>query len=155
MSEIMVAGQLAKLEITHATLADIAQHVANRITKSHVIGINLIDIDSILDMNEQYRHKSKPTNVLSFVYPTMSIEPYYDQKPDVYGEIFLCDDVIIREAKVQKKSIKAHTLHMFLHGILHIHGFDHESAKDAEEMEALEKKILQQFDIKDPYEENH
>ena len=155
MSEIMVAGPLDYIEVDHDLLEEVAQYVADHIQKSHVVGINFIDIDSITDMNEQYRHKPKPTNVLSFIYPTLSIEPYYDEKPDAYGEIFLCDEVIIREANQQNKTVEAHTVHMVLHGILHIHGFDHESALDAETMESLEKEILSHFNIKDPYEKNN
>ena len=102
--------------------------------------------DEIQKLNKQYRDKDKATNVLSF--PMQSPE-----EVDVFllGDIVLCAVVINREAKQQSKAENAHWAHMVVHGMLHLHGFDHIKNEQAEEMEQLEIKILNQLGFDDPY----
>ena len=102
--------------------------------------------DEIQKLNKQYRDKDKATNVLSF--PMQSPE-----EVDVFllGDIVLCAVVINREAKQQSKAENAHWAHMVVHGMLHLQGFDHIKNEQAEEMEQLEIKILNQLGFDDPY----
>ena len=102
--------------------------------------------DEIQKLNKQYRDKDKATNVLSF--PMQSPEVV-----DVFllGDIVLCAVVINREAKQQSKAENAHWAHMVVHGMLHLQGFDHIKNEQAEEMEQLEIKILNQLGFDDPY----
>jgi probable rRNA maturation factor len=60
--------------------------------------------------------------------------------------------VIAREAIEQGKTLRDHTVHLIVHGTLHLLGFDHETDDDAQEMEALETSILKGLGISDPYE---
>jgi len=92
-------------------------------------------------LNQTYRYKKGPTNVLSFVYET---------KP-VCGDIVLCAPLIAKQAKAQKKSIALHWAHLIVHGILHLLGYDHHTKKQTAQMEKLEIKILQSLGFENPY----
>lgn len=109
----------------------------------------------IKDLNHRYRGKNKPTNVLSF--SQLDITPKTKTDEEIFpiaslGDIALAYETIAQEAKEHNKAIEDHIRHLLIHGSLHLCGFDHENAKDAEEMENLEIKILSSFGIKNPYE---
>lgn len=106
-------------------------------------------------LNKTYRGKDKPTNVLSF--PTGAIpaavggEPLGDIGPHLLGDVVLALETIEREAAEQSKSFSHHLTHLVVHGVLHLLGQDHEDDAEAEEMEAMERDILEDLDIADPY----
>jgi probable rRNA maturation factor len=93
------------------------------------------------DMNITFRGKDKPTNVLSF--PT--------QQDDYLGDIAVAYGVTSREAREQKKLFADHATHLVVHGVLHLLGYDHETARAAKVMEPLETRILRELGIADPY----
>jgi probable rRNA maturation factor len=93
-------------------------------------------------LNSDFRHKDYATNVLSFVYAS---------EPAVHGDLVLCAPVISREAAEQGKSILAHYAHMIVHGVLHLHGYDHIIEAEAEKMEALEIDIVTGLGFAHPY----
>ena len=98
------------------------------------------------ELNEQYRAKKGPTNVLSFPdVPIPGIEAHY------LGDLAICAELVIEEAKAQKITPEDHWAHLVIHGTLHLLGHDHIEEKDAELMEALEIEILGEFGIKNPY----
>jgi probable rRNA maturation factor len=112
------------------------------------VSIRVVDKDEMTDLNQTYRHKSGTTNVLSFPYSC----------PDgvniaLLGDIAICLPVIVEESSNQMKKFIDHWAHMVLHGMLHLLGYDHISAVQAEEMEKLEIEILAAFNITDPYGE--
>lgn len=117
--------------------------------------IVLADDDFVQQLNKTYRAKDKPTNVLSF--PTGSIpiavggEPLIDMGPHLLGDVVLAVETITREAHEQKKSFAHHLAHLVVHGVLHLLGQDHEIDAEAEEMEAMERDILEDLNIADPY----
>ncbi|MGA2551356.1 MAG: rRNA maturation RNase YbeY [Burkholderiaceae bacterium] len=94
-------------------------------------------------LNRAYRGRDYATNVLTFA---------HEATRAVCADIVLCAPVLEREARAQKKPVLSHTAHLVIHGTLHALGYDHESARAAEEMESLEKAILARFSIPDPYE---
>jgi len=109
--------------------------------------IRLVDIEESQQLNHQYREKDKPTNVLSFPF----------EVPDgielnLLGDLVVCVQVVEQEAKEQGKELFDHWAHMIIHGCLHLLGYDHINDTDAEEMEALEIKILAELSINTPYE---
>lgn len=107
------------------------------------------DASQIAELNETYRQKDKPTNVLSF--PDGETDP---ETGEMYlGDIFLCWDVISEEASNQDIPFHHHTLHLMLHGVLHLLGYDHIDAEDAAEMESIETALLTQIGIENPYSE--
>lgn len=110
---------------------------------------------SIQELNKDYRNKDKPTNVLSF--PAEEIDPENFDEVEVFdgylmlGDIFLAYETIIEEAKNLDKDFKSHFSHLFIHGLLHLLGYNHEDDDEAQIMEQLEVKILSIFDIESPY----
>jgi probable rRNA maturation factor len=92
-------------------------------------------------LNRQFRGKPKATNVLAF--PSAG-EAYL-------GDVAIAYGVTVREARAAGKSIHDHTLHLAVHGVLHLLGYDHETAREARIMEPLEAAILAELGIADPY----
>lgn len=121
--------------------------------------IVLADDEFVRALNKTYRGKDKPTNVLSF--PTGAIpvavgpEPLVGMGPRLLGDVVLAQETIAREAVEQGKSFDHHLSHLVVHGVLHLLGQDHEEDAEAEEMEALERDILEDLDISDPYASKH
>jgi probable rRNA maturation factor len=97
-------------------------------------------------LNRVYRGKDKPTNVLSF--PASSVERELEGE---LGDLVICASVVGREAREQGKPGPAHWAHMVVHGILHLHGYDHERPRAARLMERLEVEILRGFGYQNPY----
>ena len=99
----------------------------------------------IQEMNKMFAGNDKPTNVLSF--PANE-----DHKEDRFlGDIAICSELIIEEAISQGKETQDHLIHIFVHGVLHLLGFDHEENSSAEQMESLEIRILKKIGVADPY----
>jgi len=97
-------------------------------------------------LNAGYRGKDKPTNVLSF--PAAPIERELDGS---LGDLVVCAPVVATEARAQRKALAEHWAHMVVHGVLHLHGYDHETPRQARVMEGLEVEILRGFGYQDPY----
>ena len=111
-----------------------------------VASMLVTDVDEIQQLNKQYRDKDKATNVLSFPMQLPVEEDVF-----LLGDIALCAPVIKQEASQQSKSEISHWAHMVVHGMLHLQGYDHINNDEAEEMERLEIKILNQLGFSDPY----
>lgn len=95
-------------------------------------------------LNLAFRQKDYATNVLTF--------PYELSKNELVADIIFCLPVLQKEAKEQDKLLKAHLAHLVVHGCLHAQGYDHEAAKDAQKMEALEIQTLQKMGFANPYQ---
>ena len=108
--------------------------------------IRVVDAEESRQLNKQYRGKDAPTNVLSF--PSQLPEFI---EPDYLGDLVICASVVDIEAKQQNKTAEAHWAHMLVHGVLHLSGYDHIKDAEAEEMEALETKIMIAMGYAPPY----
>lgn len=108
------------------------------------LGLRLVDADEGLGMNRDFRGRDYATNVLTFEYGV-------DPEGTASGDIVLCVPVLEREAAEQGKPLLAHAAHLTVHGALHALGYDHIEAEDAEQMEALETRILAAMGLPDPY----
>jgi len=98
------------------------------------------------DLNQQWRGKDSPTNVLSFP----QIEPF-GPVVGILGDITMARETLEREAADQGTSFADHFTHLVVHGFLHILGYDHLSDAEALQMESLETQILASLGIDDPY----
>ncbi len=116
---------------------------------NYEIAVVLADDKFIKQLNSEYRGKNKPTNVLSF--PVASLTPDHRPLTHELGDIILAIETIEKEAKEQGKTFRSHATHLLIHGFLHLLGYDHMEAKQAENMEKLEIKILKKLGISNPY----
>lgn len=110
------------------------------------VTIRIVDDEESHALNHEYRGKNKSTNVLSFPFEA----PPGVELP-LLGDLVICTQVVKKEAKEQKKELLHHWAHMTIHGILHLLGYDHINDDEAEEMEAIETKLLASLSISDPY----
>lgn len=108
--------------------------------------IRIVGLEEITALNRDYRHKDKPTNVLSFPFEA----PPGIELP-LLGDIVICADVVRDEALEQGKREEAHWAHMTVHGVLHLLGYDHIDEAEAEAMEGLETDILTGLGYTPPY----
>ena len=110
--------------------------------------VRIVDADESATLNSRYRAKKGATNVLSF-----RAEPSLAAADELlpFGDIVICAEVVEREAREQGKPLAAHWAHMVVHGTLHLQGYDHEQAADAQTMEARERTLLAKLGFPDPY----
>ena len=113
------------------------------------ITVRLVNRAEMSTLNQTYRSKAGPTNVLSFPagLPDELALP-------LLGDIVICASVVEAEASAQDKDLKAHWAHMVVHGTLHLLGYDHIEEEDAATMESLESAILHRLNYDCPYESN-
>ena len=117
------------------------------------VGALLCDNSRMRDLNLQFLGKDSPTNVLSFPddSPLDDSAVPASTSPLVVGELALAYGQLAAEANEEDKSLADHMTHLWVHGLAHLFGFDHETVGEAEEMEAAETAILARLGIADPY----
>jgi len=121
--------------------------------------LRYVDEEEARELNRHFRQKDYATNVLTFVSDEHAAHPSLrakspKQKRNVKrcsADIAICAPVVAREAKAQKKTPAAHHAHMVVHAVLHSIGFDHDQEAEAQQMEALEARVLRRFRINNPY----
>ena len=111
------------------------------------LSVRIVDEAESAELNQTYRHKQGPTNVLSFPFEA----PEGVDVP-LLGDLVICAPVVEKEAEAQGKTNEAHWAHMVVHGCLHLQGYDHINEADAEQMEGLEIEILHDLGYENPYE---
>jgi probable rRNA maturation factor len=125
----------------------VAAALAGRIREAD-LAIRIVGTKEGRALNRHYRGRDYATNVLSF-----PAELPEGVKLPLLGDIVLCAPVVAREAREQKKAVAAHWAHLTVHGALHLLGWNHEDTREAECMEQLEREILAELGIGDPYAE--
>ncbi len=118
--------------------------------KSVELTLRIVSEDESQQLNFDYRNKNSPTNILSFPFQPPEMIPASEFE-GLLGDLVICYEVILREAKQQEKKVEQHWAHLIVHGVLHLLGYDHLVDQEAEIMEQLEVDILKQFKIADPY----
>ena len=109
------------------------------------IVLRIVDQAEGADLNQRYRSKPGPTNVLAFPYEAAT-------EHDLRGDLVMCAPVVQSEAREQGKASHAHWAHMCVHGVLHLRGYDHATQDEADVMEGLETSILVGLGFPRPYE---
>lgn len=98
----------------------------------------------IRELNKSWRGFDKATNVLSFPQAPRS-------KTALLGDIAISYQTLDREARAEEKRFLDHYRHLLVHGFLHLLGYDHETDRDAREMERIETRMLDLLGAPDPY----
>ena len=135
---VQIASELANLP----TKAQFKKWAKAALRVDTEVTIRIVDEAEGRALNSTYRGKDYATNVLTFP---------LTETPHLMGDIIICAPVVMAEAAAQNKSLVAHYAHLTVHGVLHLHGYDHEIEAQAELMESLEITILQKLGYANPY----
>jgi probable rRNA maturation factor len=153
-TEVLVTAECWQTEpdaeaVIHRAI-EAAAEIADADVADAELAVMLTDDAGIRTLNNNWRSIDRPTNVLSFpaLQPTGS-EP--GDAPRMLGDIAIAYETTRREADEEQKPFDHHLSHLAVHGFLHLIGYDHENDDDAEDMESLEREILSQLGIPDPY----
>ncbi len=144
---------LRKIKIFDSLLSDVKKLLNFKSKKKNLnFSILLTNDAEIKEINYKYRKLNKPTNVLSFKSMIDDNNYFKTAKQEVYlGEIIISMERILNESRENDISFKNHFVHIFLHAILHILGYDHETDSEREKMENIEITMLKNLGIKNPY----
>lgn len=120
-------------------------HMPDAAPDGLALAVLLADDARLRELNRGFRGKDAPTNVLSFPAPP---------RTGALGDVAVAFETCAREAEQQGKTFRDHAAHLILHGVLHLYGFDHEAGEEeAERMEAVERAVLAEIGVEDPYQE--
>jgi probable rRNA maturation factor len=143
------AGRALTLSVQYAsnadglpTRTDVRRWVKASLLDDATVTVRFVEAIEGRALNAEFRGRDYATNVLTFV---------YDDDAPRAGDIVLCAPVVRKEADEQGKTLAAHYAHLVVHGMLHLQGFDHERAPDAELMESRETNILAGLGFANPY----
>lgn len=139
-----------KLAPAKALICKWAVQALAGLTDKTDVTIRIVDTNEMAALNNTYRKKSGPTNVLSF--PIDLPDEILGACPFL-GDIVICAEVVNREASEQQKSQQSHWAHMIVHGIFHLLGYDHEKDDEADKMEAMEIAVMCKLGFANPYED--
>ena len=110
-----------------------------------LISISFSCDKKIMELNSSFRKKKSATNVLSFPSNNKFDNTLF------LGDIIFSIETILEEAKRDNITVENHLIHLFVHAILHLLGYEHETEEQAKKMEILEIKILSNLQIDNPY----
>jgi len=142
MTELNLNIQYASDALHLPTRAQFRKWVKAALRVDTEVTIRIVDAEEGRELNSMYRGKDYATNVLTFP---------LTEEPHLMGDIIICAPVVEAEAKSQNKTLEAHYAHLTVHGILHLHGYDHETEPQAELMEGLETAIVTKLGYPSPY----
>jgi len=145
MIEIQKASNLSSLP-DNKLIIKWAEKALHKNNKKAEIVIRIVDNNESMELNKKWCKKNYAANVLSF-----PVSKPIEQAPNILGDIIICANLVISEAKEQKKNIDAHCAHLVVHGILHLQGYDHNSKSKSNIMESKEINILNELGYDNPY----
>ena len=124
--------------------------------RSVEVSILLTNDDEIRALNQNYRDKDMPTNVLSFAISNSSTPSHLSSAqptdlPKLLGDVVVAYETCSKEASAQSRLMEDYLCHMIIHGTLHLLGHDHDNEEEAIIMENFERKSLTPLGITDPY----
>lgn len=108
--------------------------------------VSIIDNERIHEINKEYRHIDRPTDVITFALEDEE-SPYIEGMPRLLGDIFISYDKAVEQAQDYGHSIKRELCFLFTHGLLHLLGYDHMIEEDEKVMMTLQDTILNTMEI--------
>lgn len=148
MYHIMIVSNRIPEPLNLSAFVDLAEYVltVENAPLSSEVSIAIVDEDEIAELNEQYRKKQGPTDVLSFPCDDVSATVGEDE-PLTLGDVILAPSIAEANARELGNTIEAELNLLVVHGVLHLLGYDHIEDADAEVMQAREKSILEAWDL--------
>jgi probable rRNA maturation factor len=149
--DVAAGLQISALKILDVILADLGKPAAT-------ISLLLCGDQQMQQLNALHRGVNKPTNVLSF--PAFDIvdglppQSTPQDLPEMLGDIAIAAETVNREAADLQLPVADHLIHLFVHGVLHLFGYDHIDDAMAEIMEAQEIRFLAEIGVANPYQES-
>lgn len=113
------------------------------VTTNVIMSVTFVDEDMIHEINKTYRNIDRPTDVISFAFLDDKSEKIVGDVPLDLGEIYICYDVADKNRLSYSNSLKRELCFLFVHGLLHLLGYDHMTKEDEEVMFPLQEKILE------------
>jgi len=110
---------------------------------NYICSVTFVDIDKIHDLNKTYRSIDLPTDVISFAFLDDKKEMIKGDIPIDLGEIYICYDVAVNNAKQYGNSTSRELSFLFVHGLLHLFGYNHLNKEEEDIMFPLQDKILE------------
>jgi probable rRNA maturation factor len=124
----------ARRRVSAATVKSVRRLVARAMRAAGVAGramtLSLSDDAELLALNRQYADEDHATDVLSF-----------EQAPPLLGDVVISVETAARQAKAAGHSLAAELVHLAVHGLVHLMGFDHASAAEERVMFGYEAKL--------------
>jgi probable rRNA maturation factor len=139
-------------------VARLARRAARAALRRQARGLRSAELSLVLAadarvraLNRAWRDIDRPTNVLAFPADDAVAGEALHGPPRQLGDVVVAYETVAAEARAQGKPFAAHLSHLVVHGVLHVLGFDHETAAEAADMEAAEIAILAELGWPDPY----
>ena len=142
-----LASQYDALESVYNDLMSLTFAMLN-VSKNYEVDVSLVDEETIHGINREYRNVDRVTDVISFAFEDDESELGFiagDDIPRMLGEIFICVPRALEQAKEIGNSEQRELCFLFVHGLLHLLGYDHMKPEDEEVMFPLQEKILNAY----------
>lgn len=110
---------------------------------NYEVSLSLVTAEEIRELNQQYRGKDWATDVLSFPIE----EQFQPEEEKMLGDIVISTEAVIEQAKEYEHSVEREIAYLFVHGLLHLLGYNHLEPEDKEKMRKVEEEILSQLEI--------
>jgi len=107
--------------------------------EGHEVSLLFVDDTEITEINRHYLGRNHPTNVIAF---SMNEGDFGTINPLLLGDIVISVETALRDARAGELPLEDEINYLMIHGVLHLLGYDHEQAREAEEMEKKEKEIF-------------
>ena len=146
MIDIQKISKLNSLPDNNSIIKWAKKALDKKYKKAEIV-IRIVDANESRELNKIWCKKNYATNVLSF-----PISKPIKQAPNLLGDVVICANLVVTEAKEQNKNIDEHYAHLIIHGILHLQGYNHQSQDEANIMESKEINILNNLGYNNPYE---
>lgn len=135
------------LPVTKKTIKNWIIAVLQSVSAAEV-NVRFVDKEEITYLNNQYKNKNTPTNVLAF---PSNLPSYIKQKRPFLGDLIIAPDILFQEHLNLNIPLEAHWAHIIIHGVLHLLGYTHNEEQDTLAMQTLEQQYLAKFNFKNPY----
>ena len=134
-----------KLEDYYNVYLKIFENTLKELEKetNYICSVTFVDEDTIHEINKTYRQIDRPTDVISFAFLDDKNEVIKGDIPIDLGEIYICYDVAVKNALSYGNTINRELSFLFVHGLLHLFGYNHLTTEEEQVMFPLQEKILE------------